>query len=402
MKKSLILLFLCFSLMMGCLSYEIGKDSALNQKDLMLSYRTLFKSGAEGYLSYRKPVLIKAGETLFAFAEGRKNGFFESGDIDIVFKKSTDGGKSWSKLAVAFDDGKNACTRPCLGVIALPSGEVRILLAFTWNWGSDYENEIIEGKGKETSKIFLISSDDIALTWSEKKELSAQVKKNEWNWVATVPAQMLFSSKDTTLMLPCQHYDQSISGYRSHLALSTDFGDSWKIGAISEDGTGELQLAQNNEEVLVAGLRTYAAFHPTTSQKIFFSEDRGKSFIPEKGGEPLIASGCQNSIVFDSVRNRFFFCNPADTKRQKLTLKKGMLLCGGKTKNEKGVSLQKSEYLFNWEELLVIWKDAAAYSSMLLEKDSLWVLFEAGENLPYERILLTQIASPILDNLPLE
>ena len=53
-----------------------------------------------GYHTYRIPSLIVAPKgTVLAFCEGRKNGRGDTGDIDLVLKRSTDGGKTWGKTA---------------------------------------------------------------------------------------------------------------------------------------------------------------------------------------------------------------------------------------------------------------------------------------------------------------
>ena len=57
----------------------------------------VFKSGNDGYNCFRIPTIIKAKNgTLLAFAEGRKNSCSDTGDVDLVYKKSFDKGKSWS------------------------------------------------------------------------------------------------------------------------------------------------------------------------------------------------------------------------------------------------------------------------------------------------------------------
>src|SRR5215475_4966194 len=66
----------------------------------------LFSRGTEGYHTFRIPsLLVTAKGTVLAFCEGRKKGTGDSGDIDVVLKRSTDGGKTWKALQVIADDG---------------------------------------------------------------------------------------------------------------------------------------------------------------------------------------------------------------------------------------------------------------------------------------------------------
>lgn len=58
----------------------------------------LFNSGDDGYPRYRVPAVIVAPNNgVLAFCEGRKDGGGFTGNIDLVMKRSTDGGKTWGR-----------------------------------------------------------------------------------------------------------------------------------------------------------------------------------------------------------------------------------------------------------------------------------------------------------------
>ena len=64
----------------------------------------VFTSGTEGYKSFRIPAIIGLpNKNLLAFCEGRINGAADFGNVDIVMKKSTDNGKTWSALQIIVD-----------------------------------------------------------------------------------------------------------------------------------------------------------------------------------------------------------------------------------------------------------------------------------------------------------
>src|SRR5687768_3937989 len=66
---------------------------------------TVYESGTEGYRSFRIPGIVKLPDgTLLAFAEGRVGDANDFGDIDIVLKKSTDKGKTWSAVQKVADN----------------------------------------------------------------------------------------------------------------------------------------------------------------------------------------------------------------------------------------------------------------------------------------------------------
>src|SRR5882762_7217999 len=65
----------------------------------------VFTSGTEGYKSFRIPAILRSPNgDLLAFAEGRVKGGNDYGNIDIVMKRSKDGGASWSALSVVAEN----------------------------------------------------------------------------------------------------------------------------------------------------------------------------------------------------------------------------------------------------------------------------------------------------------
>src|SRR5438034_2609174 len=74
----------------------------------------LFVAGEHGYNTYRIPSLVVSPKgTLLAFCEGRKINKTDTGDIDLLLKRSFDGGKTWQPTQIVWDDGKNTCGNPC-------------------------------------------------------------------------------------------------------------------------------------------------------------------------------------------------------------------------------------------------------------------------------------------------
>ena len=103
-----------------------GADSARG-----LQLTDAFVSGADGYHTYRIPALLVTSKgTLLAFCEGRKGGRSDTGDIDLLVKRSADGGRTWSRQQIVWDDGANTCGNPC-PVVDRTTGA--IWLPMTWN-----------------------------------------------------------------------------------------------------------------------------------------------------------------------------------------------------------------------------------------------------------------------------
>src|SRR5580692_1936197 len=73
----------------------------------------VFRAGEDGYHTYRIPALIATPKgTLLAFCEGRHLGRSDSGDIDLLLKRSFDRGKTWTAAKVLVDFGADTIGNP--------------------------------------------------------------------------------------------------------------------------------------------------------------------------------------------------------------------------------------------------------------------------------------------------
>src|SRR5437016_5025776 len=92
MQRTLLLVFWVI-----CGGFAGAQPAPLTQTDI-------FVAGAEGYHTFRIPsvVVTKKGAVL-AFCEGRKNSRSDTGDIDVVLKRSLDNGATWQRLQVVAD-----------------------------------------------------------------------------------------------------------------------------------------------------------------------------------------------------------------------------------------------------------------------------------------------------------
>src|SRR5215813_2825807 len=73
----------------------------------------VFRSGEGGYHTYRIPALIVSAKgTLLAFCEGRRNSAADAGDIDLLLRRSFDGGKTWAAVQKLADFGEDTIGNP--------------------------------------------------------------------------------------------------------------------------------------------------------------------------------------------------------------------------------------------------------------------------------------------------
>ena len=138
-----------------------------------------FLSGEGGYSCYRTPGLaISASGSVLAFCGGRVDNCKDEGNIDVLLRRSLDGGRSWEPLQVLANDGPNPCKIPLPVVLA--SG--RILLLWLWNASVARESD----RGSRDVRITF--SDVDGSSWAPSRDITTQVRLPGWKpWYGIGP-----------------------------------------------------------------------------------------------------------------------------------------------------------------------------------------------------------------------
>lgn len=338
----------------------------------------LFRAGDSGYACFRIPAIVKSAKgTLMAFAEARKKGCSDTGDIDLVLRRSFDRGKTWGPLQVVWDDGENVAGNPA-PVVDNETGTISLLS--TWNLGKDHESQIINQTSKDTRRIFILQSTDNGNTWSQPREITATVKLPVWTWYATGPVhgiQLKSKPYKGRLVIPCDHIEAGTKKYFSHIIYSDDHGSTWKLGGTTpQDQVNECTVAELPDGRLMLNMRNYE--RKQRSRKVSSSIDGGATWSDLSNDPALIEPICQAALLDITMKGNqkaLVFLNPADSvERQNLELK---------ISRDQGKS---------WELLSRVYEGFAAYSDVVqLNKNELGCLYEAGKKSAYEGIYFNKV-----------
>lgn len=338
----------------------------------------IFREKTGGYSCYRIPAIVRTKTgVLLAFAEARKNSCKDEGDIDLLVKRSADGGKTWSAPIMVWDDGANTCGNP---VPVLDEQTGRLQLLMTWNLGEDNIGAINAGTSKDTRRVFVTSSDDEGLTWAPAKEITKDVKKPGWAWYGTGPChgiQLKRGPHAGRLVIPCDYMSlktaDSPSRDSAHVIYSDDHGQSWKLGGIAnKDHGAESTVAELSDGQLMLNIRNSAG----GARLVTTSTDGGASWLPVKADYTLVEPVCQGSLL--SWKQWLFFSNPASTARENMTIR---------------LSTDDGN---NWSKSCRIYSGPSAYSDIVMLSDTeIAIFYEAGYKKPYEGIAYKVI--PVTD-----
>ena len=342
----------------------------------------IFRSGEEGYSNYRIPSLIttKSG-SLLAFCEARKEHRGDSGNIDLVVKRSTDGGKTWSPPLTVWDAGDHTAGNPC-PVIDQRTG--RIINIVCWNLATDHGRDLHAGTSTDTRRVYQTHSDDDGLTWSKPQEITTTVKKPSWWWYATGPGigiQLQNGPHKGRLVIPANHTAKG--HYGAHTLYSDDGGASWKISEIIKPTVNESQVVALSDGRLMMNMRSQGTGdtkRPYSGYRsIAYSSDNGESWTHPVFDDELSDPICQASIIrYDA--NRILFSNP----NSPVSLERG-------PREQMTVRLSNDDGR-TWAKELLIYKGPSAYSCLAkIPNGKIGLLYEKDKDIAFARFSIDQI-----------
>lgn len=288
-------------------------------------HQRIFRSGRDGYPRFRIPTLVVTAKgTVLAICEGRVDGGRLEGNVDIVLRRSSDHGKSWSPIQLVADGGTDTFGNPC-AVLDRETGFV--WLAFTRSPGEFTEAQVRRGESKGSTGVFVTHSEDDGKTWSEPRDITASTKRSGWTWYGTGPGVGI-QLADGRLFIPSYHTEgEQGSITRSHAIFSDDHGKTWKLGGNAGIGNGESQALERRDGTIYLSART-AAGGPN-HRSIVTSPDHGTSWSKKTFDKSLFDPHCQASLLKLTIRGKdkplavplWLYCHPAGPKRDNLTIR---------------------------------------------------------------------------------
>ena len=276
--------------------------------------------------------------TILAFCEHRIT-CSDHGNVDLIVRRSTDGGKTWGKRILVHDARGRASGNPC-PVVDRTTGIVWLAFA------------------SQNNKTAMIThSKDEGKTWAKPIDITKQVKRKTWSWFAFGPCHGI-QLKSGRILFPANHHQVKIKrnapkddpyGVHGHVVYSDDHGKTWKLGGTTPGyKMNENSVTETVDGTLYMNGRCYGG-----RRRCSWSRDGGLTWSPVMRNKTVpgitdpsqFGTGCQaNAIRFTNEgfhdRNRVLFSNPAGKKRANLTVRISYDECKSWTK---GKLLQKGQ-----------------------------------------------------------
>ncbi len=334
-----------------------------------LEQTVFWAAGEDGYHTYRIPaLLVTAQGSVLAFCEGRKNSSRDHGDVDLIMKRSTDGGRTWSAHVIVHEEGGDASVtigNPC-PVVDADTGT--IWLPFT----------------RDNQAVFITSSTDDGQTWSPPRDISATTMQADWRWVATGPGigiQLTRGPHKGRLVIPSDHKRRLAGGEEmsSHMMFSDDGGQTWQISAPIQAGGNECQVIERNDGSLLVNTRMQDHFQGWRG--IATSSDGGATWSAIAQEKQLPCPRCQASLIrFDD--RRLLFSNPHPTPSADDQASNARVRLTIRLSEDEGRT---------WPVLRLLYEGLSAYSSLArLPDGTVLCLYENGVEVRSQKLTLAR------------
>lgn len=219
------------------------------------TWRSLvFNKGDYDSQFYRIPAITTLPDgTLVAVADKRINSLNDlPGDIDVVCRRSTDNGRTWSDyVTVAFHDGRGGYGDPAL-VRDRRTGDLLVISLNGCGLWSDHPGQISVSRSK-----------DGGLTWEAPVNINPQILTNDPDGIQPIKCESAFASsgralqlKNGRIMFVLVTRQKDVDGFPCYAIYSDDSGRTWHASKTPATLDGdESKVEQLSDGTLLMSIR---------------------------------------------------------------------------------------------------------------------------------------------------
>ena len=362
-----------------CLILHISVTAGTNEQ----AYVDVFFSGKDGYNNYRIPAIEVAPDgSILAFAEARTSGDPGEGPnsaVDLVYKRSTDNGCTWSEMKVIEQPGKGwSAANPATTVDRQTRRVWLLYLRCKPGRGTSKARP-----GTDDLQTFARFSDDNGQKWSDPidlTEVGRDMKDPQWRATVIGPGGMIQDSKGRLVAAAWR-----VAPWGVFSIYSEDHGRTWQRGQMvscqgldKKHAPNETQIVELSDGRILMDYRDESIAHRWMAE----SRDGGRTWSEPRVGLSVTPIACAiERYTLKSAgadRDCLIWTGPKGPKRSNLV---------ARLSYDEGRS-------FSVERLIA--SGPAAYSDLAILKDkTVGVLWERGN---YKYISFTRLTPEFLES----
>lgn len=342
----------------------------------------VFVSNTLGYTMYRIPgIVVTPKGALLAYAEARKTSSADWGEIDLVSRRSEDGGATWSEQQVIGKVPAPLAQNPVTAFLKRPAEAIT------------YNNPVAISDRKkgmvhflfciEYMRAFYMRSTDDGKTFSLPVEITSTFDefKGEYPWkvLATGPGHGIQLRSGRLVVPVWLATSEGSNPHKPSLSAtiySDDHGKTWKRGdlAVRNGGdvvnTSETVAVELSDGKVMLNLRSLSPAH---RRVVVVSKDGAGKWSAPRFQQELLEPVCFGSLA--RYGRALLFVNPDNLERSAGPAEPGQ------SRDRRNLTVQLSEDDgATWKLKRVIDSGWAAYADINAAKDgTILCLYERGE-----------------------
>lgn len=344
-------------------------------REILLKKTLVFAPNDEGSKNYRIPAIITANDgSLVVINDKRKKHEKDlPADIDVVSKRSIDGGFSWSDTqTIALGSEQHGYGDPL--IFKAKSGKLIVLFVGGSQsfWSSSSENPI---------RMYYSESLDNGISWSAPKDITDKIygkgntdkERSQWDGVFFSSGQGLTMANGRlagVLVMRKGKVDYYQNPVNNYVVYSDDEGETWQVSEKALIKGDEAKLVElNNGDVLLSARGWHRVFN--------ISKDKGQTWDEygvwkELSGNPTNGDMIRyTSTLQGSDKNRLLHSIPIGSDRADIRI---------------FISYDEGK---SWQPQRIISPTKSAYSSLTILPDgTIGAYIEEDDTAPYKMYFL--------------
>lgn len=348
----------------------------------------LFQAGMDGYALYRIPgIVVTSRGVVLAWCEARRTGKSDWDTIDILLRRSTDGGRTWSEPRKIADVPGPKTKNPVALAQKLASPD-----DVTYNnpvMIADRDGAVHFLFCLEYARCFYLHSNDDGLTWTEPVEITGTFEafrpEYDWKVLAAGPGHGI-QLKSGRLVVPV--WLSTGTGGHAHrpsvasVIYSDNGGHTWRPGEVAVPNTddwvnpSETVAAELSDGRVMLNVRSESKVH---RRLIVISLDGATGWSTPRFDEALLEPICMASLIRGPLapnarKSCLLFANPDNLDRADGNAKEG----GSRDRRNLTIRLSNDDGQ-SWPIRRTLEPGYSAYSDLAVLPDgAILCLYERG------------------------